>query len=213
MTSKTLYQGAEAIITLKRVGGRGVAEGKEFIEKHRIKKSYRLPELDNKIRKSRTKKEAKLLEKALTIINVPKILKVDNEKNTIILEYIKGKKLSQALDTLKNKNKICEQIGKEISKLHSKDIIHGDLTTSNMILNNNNIFFVDFGLGFVSKRIEDKAVDIHLLKQALEAKHYKHFESLTKSVIKGYLSIKDNKEAKEVIERLKKVESRGRYKH
>ena len=72
------------------------------------------------------------------------------------------------------------------------------------------VFIIDFGLGFISKRIEDKAVDLHLIKQALEAKHFQNWEDLFNSFSEGY---QDYKEAKEVLSRLKKVESRGRYKH
>ena len=101
-------------------------------------------------------------------------------------------------------------IGKNIAKLHDADIIHGDLTTSNMILSGKEVvYFIDFGLGFISKKIEDKAVDLHLLKQALEAKHFTHWETLFKEVINGYSSSKDSKL---VLKQLEKVEKRGRYK-
>ena len=76
--------------------------------------------------------------------------------------------------------------------------------------NSPKIFFIDFGLGFISQKLEDKAVDLHLLKQALEAKHFKNWEILWKEVEKGYKSSKD---ATKVLERLKAVERRGRYKH
>jgi Kae1-associated kinase Bud32 len=92
--------------------------------------------------------------------------------------------------------------------MHDKDIIHGDLTTSNMILKEK-VYFIDFGLGFNSTRIEDKAVDLHLLRQAFESKHYKHFEEFFKEVLEGY---KLSKNWKEVLNRLEKVEMRGRYK-
>jgi len=109
---------------------------------------------------------------------------------------------------------LLREVGGKIAKMHDKDIIHGDLTTSNMIIRNpslstRKVYFVDFGLGFDSKKIEDKAVDLYLLKQALESKHYKHFEESFKEVIEGY---KLSKNWKEVLNRLKKVEKRGRYK-
>jgi len=96
------------------------------------------------------------------------------------MPYIPGKKLSEHLDILPTKtaNKVCKQIGISIAKLHDNDIIHGDLTTSNMILDSKeNLWFIDFGLGFFSYKIEDKAVDLHLIHHALEAKHYKKFET------------------------------------
>jgi len=197
MKQQIIGRGAEAILIKKN----------SHLIKDRIKKSYRLPELDLKLRKSRTKKEAKLLDKAYSIIKVPKIISSDN-KEIIEMEFIEGKKLSETLDNLKDKNKICEKIGQNISKLHDKEIIHGDLTTSNMILKDNEVYFIDFGLGFNSKKIEDKAVDLHLLKQALEAKHFLYWKDLFNSVIKGYKS--PNKVL--ILEQLKKVEARGRYK-
>ncbi|MBU0959281.1 MAG: Kae1-associated serine/threonine protein kinase, partial [Nanoarchaeota archaeon] len=182
---------------------------KNLIIKDRIVKSYRIKEIDKKIRKSRTKAEAKLLEKASKIINTPKVIEI--KENKLVMEFLKGKKLSEHLDSLENKIIICKQIGKDVAKLHTNNIIHGDLTTSNMILINDtpNIFFIDFGLGFISHKLENKAVDLHLLKQALEAKHYKQWEKLWKAFEQGY---KTSKEANKVLERLKAVERRGRYK-
>ena len=100
-------------------------------------------------------------------------------------------------------------IGKDIAKLHDNNIIHGDLTTSNMILVKDKIFFIDFGLGYTSHKLEDKAVDLHLLRQALEAKHFKHYKTLWKAVESGY---KTSKNSKTTLERLIAVEKRGRYK-
>ncbi len=197
---KIIAQGAEAIIIQKN----------NQILKRRIKKSYRLPELDEKIRKQRTKKEAKILEKASKLIPVPKLLKLNEKTKEISIEYIKGKKLSDYLDSL-DYQKICRQIGEQIAILHDANIIHGDLTTSNMIMQEktNKLFFIDFGLGFISSRIEDKAVDLHLIKEALEAKHFKIAEKCFKIILDGY---KISKQNDEVIQRLEKVEKRGRYK-
>ena len=182
-------------------------------------------ELDEKIRKQRTKNEIKLLIKANNIINTPRILDINNssKKNStdigkykFKLQFINGKKLSDNLDNLKIKEQkqICRQIGVDIAKLHDNNIIHGDLTTSNMILvkdlNEDKIYFIGFGLGFTSLKVEDKAVDLHLLKQALEAKHYQQCEKLFQAVLKGY-SLSKNEKA--VLERFNAVEKRGRYKH
>ena len=210
---KPIYQGAEAII---------YQEG-DLIIKDRIAKSYRLKILDEKIRKQRTRAETKLLEKASSIINCPlpihQIQRQNDKNNTkIIMPFIKGKKLSEHLDEMPEKQAedACIKIGQSIAKLHDNNIIHGDLTTSNIILVKNSnkkdeqqIWFIDFGLGFHSQRIEDKAVDLHLIKQALEAKHFQNWEEHYKNILKGYkTSINFNK----VLEQLKKVEARGRYK-
>ena len=206
MSQQLIARGAEAKIYLDK--GRGK------IVKDRIKKSYRIPEIDNKLRTSRTKSEAKLLEKASKIINCPKPLAIPQFGRMIHMQFIKGKKLSEYLNTItaKQAEKICESIGKQVAILHKENIIHGDLTTSNMILKEDNIFFIDFGLGFISARIEDKAVDLHLLRQALEAKHFKDWQKLFNSVIKAYKE--ENREMGEkVLKQFEKVEARGRYKH
>jgi len=198
---KIIAQGAEAIITLEN----------NIITKNRISKSYRIKELDKKIIKLRTRAENKILTKVKKIINVPKVLEVT--PNKITMEFIDGLRLSENLNgfTKEEQIKILEKIGKEISKLHKENIIHGDLTTSNMILKNKKIYLIDFGLGYQNGKYEDKAVDIHLLKQALEAKHFKFHKELFQSFKSGYLKI-DTIESKKVLERLIAVEKRGRYK-
>ncbi len=198
MVRKIIAQGAEAMISLN--------EGK--ILKDRISKGYRLKELDEKLRRGRTKREARLLEKVGGIegVNVPGVL--NSGKFDMIIDFIDGDKLSEKLDSYSSgvQEKIFKEIGEQIKKLHCADIIHGDLTTSNIIYFNGDIFLIDFGLGFVSSRLEDKAVDIHLLKQALEAKHFKNWKGLFEVFLKSY-------DSWDVIEQMKKVEARGRYKN
>lgn len=233
---KIIGMGAEAVLY----------KIKDRLIKDRIKKSYRLEIIDNRLRKSRTKKEFKLLEKASKLIPVPKLIKGGCQQGTdrcltrIEMEFIDGKKLSDYLNNLKNAEEICKMIGQNIAILHDNNIIHGDLTTSNMIYVENGInstethlnkeqdinnkikkhepsdseasgkvYFIDFGLGFESKKIEDKAVDLHLIKQALEAKHFNHYEKFFKAVLEGY-NLSKHHEA--TINRLKAVEKRGRYK-
>ncbi|PIN89103.1 Kae1-associated kinase Bud32 [Candidatus Pacearchaeota archaeon CG10_big_fil_rev_8_21_14_0_10_34_76] len=199
---KTVARGAEAIVY--KLGSKVV--------KDRIPKGYRHPDLDNKLRTRRTKSEEKLLSKASEIVSTPKplITSSSSDNYKIHMPYIPGKKLSEHLDKLKNYQTICKKIGQSLAKLHDAGLIHGDLTTSNLILTKNNkVFFIDFGLGFHSTRIEDKAVDLHLISQALEAKHSSIHEKAFKSILQGY---KSSKNYQETIKRLEKVESRGRYK-
>jgi len=201
---KIIQQGAEAKIFLD--------EKNNLIIKDRISKSYRIPELDKKIIKQRTKAETKLLTKANQVINSP-LPEKSKEDNKIIMPNIKGEKLSNSLNNfpIDKQKQIMKRIGEAISKLHKEDIIHGDLTTSNMILKDNEVFFIDFGLGYISKKIEDKAVDVHLLKQALEAKHFLHWEELFEEFKKEYS--KNYNDSKQIFERMTAVEKRGRYRH
>jgi TP53 regulating kinase-like protein len=193
-----IAQGAEAIITKKE----------NIIIKDRIKKGYRIPEIDIRLRKQRTKRESKLLLKASQLIPVPKLIKSD-EKEKIEMEFIEGEKLSNSLEKLTNKLSICKMIGNNIATLHDNNIIHGDLTTSNMVYSNKKVYFIDFGLSFESNKTEDKAVDLHLIKQALEAKHFKHYKEFWSAILEGY---KSSVNFKETLKRLDIVEKRGRYK-
>src|SRR5208283_3166042 len=126
MGKEILQQGAEAVI---------IRNDNEVIKK-RIEKSYRIKILDEKIRKLRTRSEGKIMEKAEKIIPVPKVIKIDEKNKELVLEFINGERISDCLNKfpIKKQEEICERIGENIAKLHSNDIIHGDLTPSNMIL-------------------------------------------------------------------------------
>ncbi|HYD03551.1 MAG TPA: KEOPS complex kinase/ATPase Bud32 [Alphaproteobacteria bacterium] len=189
--------GAEAIIS----------KDSKIVTKDRIKKGYRHESIDSGLRKSRTNKEVKILKALETSGFVPRIMGVEN--NLIKMDFIDGIQLKKILD---RDPKLAKLIGKNLAIMHDLNIIHGDLTTSNMILSgkgkNRKLFFIDFGLSFVNPRVEDKAVDIHVFKQALESKHYKIYNKAYSEFIKGY----NPKNKKEVLERLNTVEQRGRYK-
>ncbi len=200
MAQKLIAEGAEA----------KVFREKSSIFKKRISKGYRHKELDKKIRTRRTRSEAKILTKALEArINVPKVINTD--KFDIEIEYLKGDKLSETLNNYQEKKQfnVMKKLGIQTAKLHKNDLIHGDLTTSNTLLIKNKVFIIDFGLGFVSKKIEDRAVDLHLIKQALISKHFQNPEALFKNFLNGY----NPKEKNRILERLVVVEKRGRYRH
>ena len=193
---KLLAEGAEASI---------YAKGNKVI-KQRHSKGYRIKQLDDKLRLFRTKREAKILERLKKAgLAVPQV--IYTKATTINMELIKGKKLRDVL-TSSNCESVGKTIGKNVAVLHDNDVIHGDLTTSNMI-KGKNLYFIDFGLGFFSEKTEDKAVDLHLLKQALKSSHSKIAGKCFTAVVKGY---KTYKRSDEVLKRLELVESRGRYK-
>lgn len=197
MPQKLIAQGAEAKLFLE----------KGDIFKNRFKKSYRAKEIDDKIRGSRTRREAKILQKLEAIgFSSPRLINSD-EKEKLIIDKIKGKPVKDILGALNCKN-LCEDIGRKIAILHNNSIIHGDLTTSNMILNGE-VYFIDFGLGFFSEKAEDRAVDLHLLEEGLKSKHYKIWENCFKSAIESYK--KEAKNSSETLKRLEAVEKRGRY--
>src|SRR3989338_2794299 len=196
---KFLHEGAEAKIFFK--------DG--TIIKERVKKEYRYEPLDHAIRKGNTRKEVKLLQKAAEHIPVPRVIMHSDKEMIIEMEHIEGKKLRDVIASVDRKD-IFTRVGRKIAKLHNAHIIHGDLTTSNIIVHEK-IYFIDFGLGFVSTKIEDKAVDLHIIKKALESKHYKHAEECFHYLLEGYT--KENKDVEMILRRLEKVEKRGHYKH
>src|SRR3989344_786957 len=180
---KLIAQGAEAKLFLE----------KEGILKNRFKKSYRIKEIDDKLRGFRTRREAKILDK-LQAINFPAPkLKSNDEKENLILEKIDGKLVKDVLENHDYK-KLCAEIGRKVAILHNNTIIHGDLTTSNMIFNKE-IYFIDF--------------DLYLLKEGLESKHYKIWEECFKCVLETYK--KEAKNSHQTLKRLEAVEKRGRY--
>ncbi len=206
-----ISQGAEAKIYLE--------DG--IVVKERISKGYRHPIIDKQIRIRRTRQEGKILYKAkLFGVNVPAVLNLDKHnipKDDFLLkmEYISGDKLSEKLNeySKEKQHEVMKKLGKQVFILHLNDIIHGDLTTSNTILKDSEIFIIDFGLGFFSTKIEDRAVDLHLIKQALEAKHYMNFDELFNAFLEGYNSNDDKSGMRDkVLDQLRKVETRGRYK-
>jgi len=197
---KIIGSGAEAVIYLD-----------VNVIKDRVRKSYRIKEIDEKLRKSRTRREAKIFEK-LAAINfpAPRLVKSD-EKEIIEMDFIDGDKVRDILEK-SDYAALCGEIGRKIAVLHNNTIIHGDLTTSNMILEENSkqIYFIDFGLSFFSHKIEDMAVDLHLLRQALESKHYTIWEKCFNAALGAYR--KESKQGEDIIKRLEVVEKRGRYK-
>jgi len=190
-----MAQGAEAKIYLD----------KEKITKERFEKKYRIPEIDLKLRRFRTRRESKVIEKINSLGFGPRLILSDDKKMNISMDKIPGEKVREILD---KKPELAIEIGKNLAIMHDSGIIHGDLTTSNMIFNKK-VYFIDFGLSFFSEKLEDKAVDIHLFKQAIESAHYKVEKKAYEFFLQGY---EDSKYFDETLKRLEIVEKRGRYK-
>lgn len=186
------------------------------ILKKRNVKSYRISQIDNKIRKNRTKNEAKLLSHVKEGgIKTPILYDVNLNNNDIIMEAIDGIPFKELSD-LNNAKKLAGDIGKSIGKMHQIDIVHGDITSSNILINkNNNVIFIDFGLGKYSNLIEDKCVDLLVLKKSLRSIDYKIASSIFDNVIKGYIDSYDTNDLnkKNILSKINEIENRGRYSH
>ncbi|MHA1347596.1 MAG: KEOPS complex kinase/ATPase Bud32 [Candidatus Heimdallarchaeaceae archaeon] len=199
--------GAEAILSK--------SEWLDFkaINKVRIPKKYRIAPLDLELRKNRTVTESRLLVAAKKKgVLTPYIFEIDVPKTTIIMEDIEGELVKDILDSdveLRKKRDIAKEIGKQVGKLHNNDIIHGDLTTSNILEHDAKLVFIDFGLGKFSSAIEEKAVDILLIKKCFISTHTEHSKEFFLSFQEGYKETVSN--YKTIFKRTVKVEARGRH--
>ncbi|MGQ4833493.1 MAG: KEOPS complex kinase/ATPase Bud32 [Candidatus Asgardarchaeia archaeon] len=204
-----IHKGAEAHLFVEYWNSRIV------LRKYRIPKKYRIPELDFRLRSDRTRHEARLISSAKQAgVFVPLIYFVDVPNTTIIMQFVPGKPFRDVLherrvldDYISN---LFMQLGKSIALLHKSNIIHGDLTTSNMILFKDRLFLIDFGLGYFSSDIEDKAVDLHLLKTVLKSTHDYIFPESFDIILKAYVN-EYGVEAKKIVDRIEDIERRGRY--
>lgn len=183
--------------------------------KRRLPKKYRLPEIDRKIRTYRTIHESQLLHEAKEAgVPTPTVFMVDLEGSNIIMKFIVGNQVKQILDELsfEERQNLSRYIGELIGRLHLNNIIHGDLTTSNMILAaGGEVVLLDFGLGEKNSELEIKGVDLHLMKRALQSTHFGDAEGCFKSVMEGYANVLGLETAREILRKVKEIEGRGRY--
>jgi TP53 regulating kinase-like protein len=207
--ARLIKKGAEASLFLSEWHER------KAIIKVRVPKRYRPEELDRQIRSYRTAHEPQFMHEAKAAgVATPLIYLVNVPQSTIVMEYIEGVQVKKLLtDAQKTKKQaVCMEIGKSIAYLHQYGLIHGDLTTSNMIQEQNGrICFVDFGLGEKSVELEAKGVDLHLLKRALQSTHFGYWEDCYLAVLSGYSAVSGGVLAEKVYEKTREIERRGRY--
>jgi N6-L-threonylcarbamoyladenine synthase/protein kinase Bud32 len=205
LPSDMLEKGAEANIYP------GEWMGHEVLMKERISKSYRIEEIDHRLRKRRTKGEAKLLHMAKTCgVTTPLLYDIDKDNKTITMEFIKGKPVKDVFNesNLSKIKPICKKIGEKVARLHGCGIIHGDLTSSNLLLKDDEIVFIDFGLGKISNLVEDKGTDLLVFKKALTGIHYNIAEDCFQSILEGYSGADDYRG---ILEKIGEIEVRRRY--
>src|SRR3989344_9389010 len=201
---KLIAQGAEAKLYRENA----------TIIKERLAKAYRHPELDESLRQFRTRREAKVLQKLEDLqFPAPHLREFSDKRMSIVMDFVPGETLKDVLrQKAQESEHLAREIGQRIGQLHQADIIHSDLTTSNMIqhLETKQVNLIDFGLSFFSEKNEDKAVDLFLLDRGLETAHAELYPKIFEQVLEGYQE--DNPRAQEILERLDVVRKRGRNK-
>lgn len=185
--------------------------GRDVVIKQRVVKGYRHPALDRSIQTARIRNEARLLLEARRAgISVPVIYSVDYADNRLVMEEVKGVRVKDALNQLLEAEAmdVCVKIGEIAARLHASDIVHGDLTTSNMLLEGGRIVLIDFSLGSKTSELEDKGVDMHLLEEAFHSAHHQRsgmYEVVKSSYVKAY------PQGEAVLKKVREIEKRGRY--
>jgi len=202
---EVIRRGAEAEIR------KGTWLGRDVIVKSRVPKGYRHPDLDRSLRAARTRNEARLIHEAREHgVPTPMIYDIDVAMAEITMEEIKGPRVKDELDRASpgEADELCREIGRLIALLHKAGIVHGDLTTSNMIMSKGRMWFIDFSLGSRCAMVEEMGVDIHLLKEAFQSAHSTLLGSFP-VILDAYCQHFDR--ADEVIRKMKDIEGRGRY--
>lgn len=202
---QVIRQGAEAEIILTEWKGRTV------VVKSRVPKGYRHPQLDASLRATRTKNEARLIQEARRQgVPTPVIFDIDVRKAEMTMEYIDGERVKDALNRAPEDEaeRICREIGRLTALMHRAKLVHGDLTTSNMILRQGRIWVIDFSLGSRNAEVEEMGVDMHLLKEAFQSAHSERF-NLFQVVMDSYSENFDRSEL--VVNKIRDIEERGRY--
>jgi len=198
-----LKRGAEAVLTAIEWRGRPA------VEKRRLPKSYRHAALDDELRRTRLRKEARLLAEARAAgVPVPVVYDVDLAQHRLVLQRLDGPTVKEQLRSPSDNTGLCAEIGRLVARLHAAGIVHGDLTTSNMLLAGDRVHLIDFSLGDKTDGLEARGVDLRLLKEAFTSAHFDHpeyFEAVAEAYRAGFAGGED------ALAKMREIEGRGRY--
>ncbi|MDA4120042.1 MAG: Kae1-associated kinase Bud32 [Thaumarchaeota archaeon] len=207
-SGKLIYRGAEADIL------RGKWQGLDVVYKVRKPLEYRLPILDETIRHHRTLREAEMIHQAKEAgVDAPSLYHVDPASATLVMEFVKGDRLRDVIGRISSEElaEVFFMFGRDVARLHKSGIMHGDLTTANVVRRGGGIVFIDFGLSLRSERLEDHAVDIRLIKETMVGAHSGVASAALEGFYKGYSAGVGEARLRRVQKQLQNIERRGRY--
>ena len=205
---KLIRKGAEAHIFVGKWLGRRV------VVKHRVPKAYRHPELDRAIRARRTVREAQALHRAKEAgVPTPMVFLVDLGTATLVMELVEGTRLKELLASRGREILwALEELGELVGRLHAGGLVHGDITTSNVVVApDGSLVLLDFGLSEFSRELEKRGVDLHLLKRVLESTHHAVAREAWEAFLSGYRAVVGDEETASVVEKVREIELRGRW--
>ncbi|ROV93981.1 hypothetical protein VSDG_06309 [Cytospora chrysosperma] len=225
--------------------------------KYRPPKPYRHPILDARLTRQRILAEARVLARCRReAVPVPAVYCVDEAAGWLMMEWVEGQPVRVGVNAwLGDKTEdevnraagagegdggqgnaelvgLMRRVGAAVGKLHAAGLVHGDLTTSNMMLRpaargkeeggakggagedgvaggvlDGEIVIIDFGLASQSSSEEDRAVDLYVLERAFLSTHPRA-QKLFDEVLAGYGQ--GFKGARPVLKKLEDVRMRGR---
>jgi len=212
--TRVIYRGAEADLM------RGRWCGFDAVFKFRRPFVYRLKVLDDAIRRQRTAREAEMIHEAKRSgARTPLLYFVDPASALIVMQWVKGRRLKEAVSSLPPEvlERVFAELGGEVARLHASGIMHGDLTTSNVLLDNDDesndkeLTLIDFGLAIRTTRLEDRAVDLRLAKETLTGAHSEVASKAYAALLEGYGGEVGPVEVRAVTRQVAEIERRGRY--
>ena len=193
---KIVAEGAEAIVYETSL------DGVPALLKRRIEKGYRVREMDTKIRTERSKSEARIMAVVSKAgINSPKLLLFDGYD--IYMTAVGGRKMADLVASGRAPGELFRKAGEMLGRIHDAGIAHGDYTPANIIVGEDGeAYVIDFGLSEATNSVEEKALDVLLMKRSIAKGDYLRF-------LGGYKARASD--ADEVLRRLEAIERRGRY--
>ena len=203
-----LFRGAEADIL------RGTWQGMDAVYKVRRPLAYRLPALDDAIRTQRTVREAEMIHLAKGAgVPAPYLFEVNLPGSTLVMEYVEGSRLRDVVGAMADgeARKAFREFGRDAASLHSAGMVHGDLTTANVVVRRGELVFIDFGLSFRTTRLEDQAVDLRLIKETLVGAHPSLSKLALEELFRGYSEVVGPAKSRAAQRQLRSIERRGRY--
>jgi len=197
-------QGAEAIISRSRYFGR------DAVMKKRIGKGYRNPGLDFRIRTTRLRNEVSVACRLHELgVDTPVIYSVRPEAGEIIMARLNGKSLRDAILSGDGSISMIDSLGLIVAAMHSNLVAHGDLTTSNLMVDKQGrIYFIDASMGSFPAETEALSQDLFLLKESLSSMHGDR-PGLWQTFLESYR--KSLPGSDKIISTLRTIEARRRY--
>jgi Kae1-associated kinase Bud32 len=203
------HRGAEADLFLTEIGPW------KAVVKRRVRKKYRIAQLDRSIRSERTIREANALSDAKRAgVRAPSVLSVDMEDFAIAMSFVDGETARSCIDQLprREQSRVLYEIGQQLAALHEIGLVHGDMTTSNVIVSRNGLpFILDFGMSSHSSDPEDRGTDLHLLQRSISTSHALDSRRSEKLIREGYRREVGDRQASISFLRQKEIARRGRY--